>query len=402
MKKIYALGLFGLLANAPAVAQTSSLTFNSLPALPDGGRYGMGYAQDQMGFYMVGGGSPTSAFNSTLYRFELRVGNWISSTANNMLTPQRWTSAVIPYPGGQMYVLNGASASGAPVNNMQTVDVQNGATGPSFANSTPASTAGVATLNGMIYAFGGQLAGGSYTNALRRYDPATDTWTTLAPMPEAKATVGAAVNGKIYAIGGFNGVVNSARVDAYDPATNTWQAMGTLPTTVSSQAVAVQGEWIWMVGDFNVQNYLAAYNTRTGQLRTFTSNLPPRRNAAAGILNNRLYVWGGNTASSNASTLSDMSFADVSTVLAARTASASSPALRAYPNPSADGQTTLDLPGGTRSVEVMDALGRKLLSVTPPAAATTLPLDLRELPAGVYQVRAHGAQGLVASCRVVR
>ncbi len=107
----------------------------------------------------------------------------------------------------------------------------------------------------------------------------------------------------LYAIGGYNGVVNSARVDACDIATNQWQALGTLPTTLSNQAVVEQGEWLWLVGDFTTQSYLTAYNTRTGQLRTFTSNLPPRRNATAAIYNNNLYVWGGNTASTNASTL---------------------------------------------------------------------------------------------------
>ncbi|MBF9142288.1 Kelch repeat-containing protein [Hymenobacter properus] len=400
----YAFLLLALLSAGTAHAQTS-LTFTALGSLPDGGRYGMAYLQDQSTLYMVGGGSPLFAFNATVYRYDISAGTWTTGPTGTGLTPQRFGSAALgtSASGSRLvYVFNGATASGGPVPGLQTLDVSTGNSGPGFANPMPASTAGVATINGLIYAIGGQLTNTTYTDALRRYSPATDTWTTLAPLPEAKSTVGVAVNGKIYAIGGYNGVVNSARVDAYDPATNTWQALGTLPTTVSSQAVAVQGEWIWMVGDFNVQNYLAAYNTRTGQLRTFTSNLPPRRNAAAAFVNGQLYVWGGNTASSNASTLADMWVANVSAVLTARTQTGDAPNLRAYPNPSANGLTSLELPTGTRTVEVFDALGRVVLSAMPAAGATSLPLDLRAQPVGLYVVRVHTADGRGVSCRVVR
>ena len=402
MKRVFLLFAVWLAATTLSHAQ-GTLTFAPLAALPGGGRYGMGYCQDADALYMVGGGGPASAFNADVYRYSVQGNVWGPGAASSSLTPQRWTSAAVPLPGTPqsfIYVLNGASAAGAPVVNVETVYTSNGNQGPSYANALPASNSGVATWNGLLYAFGGQLAGGAYTSQLRAFDPAANTWTTLAPMPEAKSGYGAAVNGKIYAIGGYNGLINSARVDAYDIATNTWQPLGTLPTTVSNQAVAVQGEWLWLVGDFTNQSYLAAYNTRTRQLRTFTSNLPPRRNAAAAVFNNRLYVWGGNTASSNASTLADMWQVDVSTVLATGTATAA-PVLRAYPNPSVAGQTMLSLPDGTREVAVFDGLGRLVATAKPALGASSWLLDLQGRPAGVYLVRVRTAAGASASCRVV-
>ena len=404
MKQIFLLFAVWLSATTLANAQ-GTLTFAPLAALPGGGRYGMGYCQDVDAIYMVGGGGSASAFNADVYRYSLQSNSWQPGSASTTLTPQRWTSAAVPVLGtaqSYIYVLNGASAAGSPVVNMETVFTSNGTQGPGYANVLPASNAGVATWNGLLYAFGGQLAGGAFTSQLRAFDPVANTWTTLAPMPEAKTGYGAAMNGKIYAIGGYNGLINSARVDAYDIATNTWQALGTLPTTVSNQAVAVQGEWLWLVGDFTNQSYLAAYNTRTAQVRTFTSNLPPRRNAAAAFRNNRLYVWGGNTASANSSTLADMWSVDVSAVLGTHAEMASALNLHAYPNPSNGGLTTLTLPTGTRTVAVFDALGRTVLSVAPAANATTLPLDLRAQPAGLYVVRVRTANGRAASCRVVR
>ena len=253
MKQAFPLFTVWLAATTLANAQ-GTLTFTALGPLPGGGRYGMGYCQDASAFYMVGGGSPASAYNPDVYRYDPSFNAWGPGGASSSLTPQRWASmvpAVSAAGGPLLFVLNGATAAGPPVSNMQTVSVATGASGPTYTNPTPSSSGGVAVWNNIIYAFGGQLAGGTYTNQLRAYNPGTDAWTTLAPMPEAKAVYGgAAINGKIFAIGGYNGVANSARVDAYNIATNTWQALGTLPTTVSNQAVAVQGEWLWLVGDF--------------------------------------------------------------------------------------------------------------------------------------------------------
>lgn len=405
MKQVYAC-LLCLLVARPLTAQTS-LTFSPLNGMPGGGRYGMAYCQDASYFYMAGGGSPASAFTSDIYLYVPAVDTWTLGTASSSLVPRRWgTMAPATNGSGQalLYVLSGATSTpNPPVLNMQTVLTSSGNIGPSYTDPAPVGSGATAVWNNIIYTYGGQLASGTYTNQLRAYNATTDAWTTLAPMPEAKAVYGGAViGGKLYAVGGYNGVVNSARVDAYDIATNTWQALGTLPTTVANQAVAVQGEWLWLVGDFTNQSYLAAYNTRTGQLRTFTSNLPPRRNAAAAFRNGQLYVWGGNTASANSSTLGDMWVANVSAVLATGLAAAPAPALRAYPNPSQDGLMTLALPTETRIVEVFDALGRQVVAAEPAPGATRWLLDLREQRAGIYLVRVRTAHGRSSTCRVER
>ncbi|WP_400192349.1 kelch repeat-containing protein [Hymenobacter sp. B81] len=403
MKRLLSL-LLVLAGSAPVCAQTNSLVFTPLAALPDGGRYAMAYCQDQTYFYMVGGGSPQTAFTSEVFRYDPAANSWGATPLSTGQVPEhRLAKAVLLNPGtgsARLYVLNGATIAG-PMPAMFSLLPGNGTLASTFSNDVPANQAGLATWNGRLYAYGGLRTNGTFTNELRSFDPATGVWTALAPMPEAKNTYGAAVNGKIYAVGGYNGVVNSARVDAYDIATNQWQALGTLPTTVSNQAVAVQGEWLWLVGDFTNQSYLAAYNTRTGQLRTFTSNLPPRRNAAAVIHNNHLYVWGGNTAASNASTLADMWQTSLSGVLASP-AARRLPQLAVYPNPSVSGEFTLKLPAGTRSIEVRDALGRRVQTVTPPAQAGTYQLQLGTQPAGVYTVRVRTGQGWSAPSQLLR
>jgi hypothetical protein len=78
---------------------------------------------------------------------------------------------------------------------------------------------GVAAVNGKIYAIGGSTQNGSYpANILKdlvrtneEYDPATDTWAFKKPMPTRRAAFAiAACQGKIYCIGG---VVGTEKVD---------------------------------------------------------------------------------------------------------------------------------------------------------------------------------------------
>jgi len=65
--------------------------------------------------------------------------------------------------------------------------------------------AGVAVLGGLVYAVGG-FNGSLRVRTVDVYDPAKDSWSSVASMEARRSTLGAAVlNGCIYAIGGFDG-----------------------------------------------------------------------------------------------------------------------------------------------------------------------------------------------------
>src|SRR5437016_12348384 len=60
--------------------------------------------------------------------------------------------------------------------------------------------------------------------------PGSGFWTTKAPMPTGRYALGvAAVNGILYAVGGYNNAV-LATLEAYDPVTNTWTTKAPMPT----------------------------------------------------------------------------------------------------------------------------------------------------------------------------
>lgn len=105
---------------------------------------------------------------------------------------------------------------------------------------------GVTELDGKVYVIGGTVqASGDpvWSSTLNTmYDPAADVWQQLAPLPSPLSHAGvAALDGKIYAIGGFLEPVHigpQTAAYAYDPGTNAWITLPSLPDATGSLAVA--------------------------------------------------------------------------------------------------------------------------------------------------------------------
>ncbi len=67
---------------------------------------------------------------------------------------------------------------------------------------TPRSGIAAAVLNGKILVFGGEATDGTFDEA-EAYDPQTDSWSSLAPLPTARHGLGAVVvGGRAYVIAG--------------------------------------------------------------------------------------------------------------------------------------------------------------------------------------------------------
>src|SRR6476469_1330608 len=70
------------------------------------------------------------------------------------------------------------------------------------------------------------------------------TWQSAANAPTSRYEAeGIAVGSKLYALGGFTDNTNKAtkRCDAYDPATDTWTQLADMPEAVTHSGTAVDG-----------------------------------------------------------------------------------------------------------------------------------------------------------------
>jgi RHS repeat-associated protein len=134
--------------------------------------------------------------------------------------------------------------------------------------------------------------------------PTPSTWTSVASLPTARYFLGAATgpDGRIYAIGGFNGALGGdlSAVEAYDSTTNAWSAVASLPTARFGLAVTAGSDGrIYAVG--GAQHASADYLT-TVEVYSPTSNtwgtvasLPTARAFLAAVTgpDGRIYAIGG-------------------------------------------------------------------------------------------------------------
>lgn len=180
--------------------------------------------------------------------------------------------------------------------------------------SLPDSRAGMATAvgaDGTIYALGGWSGrigvSGEYFNTVFAFTPATNTWRSVANLPDIRYDLAAATgsDGTIYAIGGSNrSFAPQESVFAYSPASNTWTSAPSLPAT-RTRLAATRGAdgTIYAIGGGDTAYTLAPGATSWTQ----APNLPARHGLAAvsgpgGVI----YAIGGQ----------DQNFAGQSSVLA--------------------------------------------------------------------------------------
>ncbi|MFC1724997.1 Kelch repeat-containing protein [candidate division KSB1 bacterium] len=111
-----------------------------------------------------------------------------------------------------------------------------------------------AVVGGKVYAIGGNM----YKDTNERYDPETDSWESLVPMPTGRQHLNdcaAVIGGKIYIIGGFEAPEQrntfgppSAKNEVYDTETDTWEEKAPLPIPRDSPAVAGVNGKIYVIG----------------------------------------------------------------------------------------------------------------------------------------------------------
>ncbi len=178
-------------------------------------------------------------------------------------------------------------------------------------------------VNGKLYVIGG-WGDGKARGVNYEYDPATDRWTKKQPMPRpAHHAALAAVNGKIYAFGGFVAPANTAIplgaawepiADAYEfnPATDSWKPLPPLPGRRGSAIAAEVGGKIYVIGGattmegskdpfftaFGPARVLGTndvYDPATNKWESRNPMSVPRNHAFSGVVNGKIYVIGGRT-----------------------------------------------------------------------------------------------------------
>ena len=150
----------------------------------------------------------------------------------------------------------------------------------------------VAVVDGIFYVPGG--FGG--LTSFEAYDPANDSWTVLAPVPEpAHHMMVTGHSGKVFVFGGGPDLSwqATASIFVYDPATDAWAEAGSMPERrMSGEAVSL-GDFIYLVGGTGGTTALLRYDLAEESWAVMPGPVQPREHVAAVAFNDELWVIGG-------------------------------------------------------------------------------------------------------------
>ena len=132
------------------------------------------------------------------------------------------------------------------------------------------------------------------------YQPATDAWVERAQMPTPRGALAVVeFEGKLFAIGGYDGNGNSAAVEVYDPANNSWSTRSPLPTPRDHLAVAAVGQKIYAIGGRLNRDYgrnlavTESYDPASDRWARVADLPTPRSGITAAVIHRKIFVLGG-------------------------------------------------------------------------------------------------------------
>ncbi|XP_049876461.1 kelch-like protein 3 isoform X2 [Pectinophora gossypiella] len=146
------------------------------------------------------------------------------------------------------------------------------------------------------------VVGGQAPKAIRDVEACSlerARWRPAAELPSRRCRAGLAqLEGRVYAVGGFNGTLRVRSVDVYDVARDSWAAGPALAARRSTLGVAVIGTRIYAVGGFDGATGLSSgevLETReaAGVWRPIAGMSTRRSSVGVGVLGGRLYAVGG-------------------------------------------------------------------------------------------------------------
>jgi N-acetylneuraminic acid mutarotase len=153
----------------------------------------------------------------------------------------------------------------------------------------------VAALGGKLYLVGG-LVGAVPSDRVEVWDPVSDSWSFVSPLPAPlHHTTATALGGKLYVIGGWSDFFATplASVYEYDPTTDSWASRSAMPTARGSPAAAAVGSEIYVAGGDPGGSDFAVYDPATDTWQPLPPMPTARQHLGAAGVGGRFYAVGG-------------------------------------------------------------------------------------------------------------
>ncbi len=200
--------------------------------------------------YILGGFTDSYSYTNKVVEYTPELGLWQKKSDMN----DGKIYFACAELNGKMYTFGGSTGKGIEAWALDTVEEYDleGNTWTQVASmGRPTVGAEAAVVNGKIYVFGGcdDIFTSEYYSTMKEYDPINKTWKTKKDMPDGRASHRAVVlDGYIYVIGGAD-YGDGRRVFKYDPINDSWSTMSSLlPIPLRNHSVAAVNGKIYAIG----------------------------------------------------------------------------------------------------------------------------------------------------------
>ncbi|PFX17735.1 Kelch-like protein 12 [Stylophora pistillata] len=151
-------------------------------------------------------------------------------------------------------------------------------------------------LNGRLYAIGGYDAS-SRLNTVECFDPSTSQWSAMTPMLQRRGLAGATtLAGKIFVAGGFDGTTRHTSVECYEPTIDRWTLVSEMQAPREGAGLAHLDGALYCVGGYDgnsILNSIERFDPRTGQWTGLSPMSTRRSGAGIVVLDGQLFAVGG-------------------------------------------------------------------------------------------------------------
>jgi non-specific serine/threonine protein kinase len=214
--------------------------------------------------WLIGGFRPQglnleAAASNKVLKLDAATGRWV---AGPPLHHARAAGAAVVVDN-EIVVVGGRTGGRSPEEVAQT-EIFNGKSWHDAADiPVPGDHLAAVTDGTYLYALGGRtLVPSANHNAVRRFDPATNQWTRLTPMPVANSDMGAAyLGGELITFGGENGLQVFGTTRAYNLATKTWSTLPDMAQPRHGMGVAVSNNTIYAIGGASLPGHNGSTST---------------------------------------------------------------------------------------------------------------------------------------------
>jgi N-acetylneuraminic acid mutarotase len=299
--RLVVLAMTAFIVNAAIVARSQISSWTPNGSMPfERGEIAVAVVNDKI--YVISGSSRGVEANAFNQEFDPTSGMW----RERALMPSVASHAGVAVLNGKIYVVGGfvANVHVGAVNRVFEYDPVVDRWRALAPLAAPRGSPGVVALNGKIHAIGGRDLERNTVATHEIYDPAANSWSMAAPLPLARDHLGIAVaGGRIHVFGGRTNatVDNTARHDVYDPSTNTWSTAAPLITPRSAGvSFSLSGRIVYAGGECRdpqgsvTFTEVEAYDPRTDRWTALPPLQPGRHAAAAVVVGQQAYLFGGN------------------------------------------------------------------------------------------------------------